>query len=366
MAKTHPKTSANHFIIILCGGSGPRLWPISRADKPKQFLDLIGDTSFIRQTVKRSLKILPAKKIFIVTNQRYQKEISKELKDLILPQNYIFEPDKKNTAAAILYAGSIISKINPDAIITSLPSDHYISKNLFFSSDIKKSARIASKHDRIVLIGIKPTFPNPSYGYLSVDKPQNGVYKIKKFIEKPSPSAAESLIQEGNFWNSGIYTFNISILLEEFIKYQPKYFRLYQRLVDKPSSVKKIYKLFPKLAIDYAISEKSSKLSCIKAKFIWSDIGEWNSVYQLLHKDPQGISQLKPDTLYSNHNSQNCLISTKPGKLIGLVGVKNLAIIDTADGLLICNLNDTLQVRNLISKIVSSKKQINYFLKSPK
>ncbi|KKQ90342.1 MAG: Mannose-1-phosphate guanylyltransferase [Candidatus Shapirobacteria bacterium GW2011_GWE1_38_92] len=134
MAKTSTKTPQNHFIIILCGGTGPRLWPISRADHPKQFLNLIGNESFIRQTVQRSLKILPSKNIFIVSNQKYQKQITKELKELIPPQNFIFEPDKKNTAAAILYACSIISQINPDAVITSLPSDHYISKNLFLNS----------------------------------------------------------------------------------------------------------------------------------------------------------------------------------------------------------------------------------------
>ena len=366
MAKSPTKTLQNHFIIILCGGTGPRLWPISRADHPKQFLNLIGNESFIRQTVQRSLKILPSKNIFIVSNLKYQKQITKELKELIPPQNFIFEPDKKNTAAAILYACSIISQINPDAVITSLPSDHYISKNLFFASKIKKSAKLAYKLGRIILIGIKPTFPNPSYGYLSVDKPKNNVYKVKNFIEKPDTDTANKLIQKGNFWNSGIYTFHIPVLLEEFIKYQPKYFRLYQKLIDNPNSVKKIYKLFPKLAIDYAISENSSKLSCLKSNFIWSDIGEWNTVYQMLNKNNQGIATLKSDTNFTNHNSQNCLISSQSNKLIGLVGVKDLAIIDTPDGLLICHLNDTLQVRDLITKMVSDKKQINYFLKSPK
>jgi mannose-1-phosphate guanylyltransferase len=345
-------TTSNHYVLILCGGTGPRLWPMSRASNPKQFLSLFSEKTLLQETFSRYQKIVPTSHIFIVSNARYKEIILKQLKNLPR-QNLIVEPEKKNTAMAIIYGSALIHRLNPQAIITSAPADHLISKEAIFSQAINSAAKIALSGQKIVTIGIKPTYPNPSFGYILPDS---------RFVEKPSINDAQLYIKKGAFWNSGIYTFSLNTLEKELQSHQPKYYSLYQQLIKNPKSVNTIFKQSENLSFDVAISEKSNSLTSLPAKFIWSDIGEWKAIWEQLKKNQDGLATIGKNTSLTSIKSKDCLVYTQPKKIVGLVGAHNLAIIDTPDALLVCNLNDSFFVRDLITQIVSSPKLKNYFL----
>jgi len=360
-------TTSNHFIAILCGGTGPRLWPLSSANNPKQFLPILSNKSLLEQTVNRCKKIVPAKNIFIISNKRYQKKIEDILGKNLPKENFVYEPAKKNTAMAILLAASHIQKINPQAVITTTPSDHYIQKAISFKKTILRSAKLAQTHHQIITIGIKPSFPNVSYGYIIPQIKNKNFSHVNLFTEKPDKETAQNMIKKGAFWNSGIYTFTLEDMVGEFEKLQPEYFSLYQQLINSDlnnlTKTTSIYNKSPELPIDRAISEKSDKISVIPATFDWSDVGEWKTIKQKSATDNFGNSTINNQTELLTYNSNNCLVNGPKGKLIGLVGVDNLAVIDTPNGLLICSLDQSYYVRELIGKMVKNKKYKDYFLK---
>lgn len=365
------KTSNNHYILILCGGTGPRLWPLSRADNPKQFLNIFNNVSLLEQTLLRSLKLVPPDHLFIISNKSYQSKIGDIIGNLIPKNNIFFEPAKKNTAIAIIFATAQIQKINPNAILTLFPADHFIDNLKKFEQDIKSSVILANTQNSIVTFGVKPTSINPSFGYIIPKTKVKNHYSITKFIEKPKFKLAQKLIEQGAYWNTAIHTFVISTIIEEFKKHQPKYFKIYNQIIqniNNPQQIKQIYDLSPNISFSKAILEKSKNLTIIPANFYWSDVGEWKSIYNQLKKNQFDIVNLTNQTKILEVNSRNCLVSSSKNKLVGLVDVNNLAIIDTPDALLICNIayDGSSRVRDIVSQIVANKNLENYFLKSPK
>lgn len=355
----------NNLIVILCGGSGPRLWPLSKTIFPKQFLKIFSQNSILKETVLRSQKIVGRNQVFIVSNQKYSKNLKNDLKNLVPSTNIFLEPEKKNTTAAFIFSLSQIAIKYPQAVVSFMPSDHYISHLKYFSQDLFKCFKIATDTDNLVAIGIDPSYPNPAYGYLLPGTKKDDFYFIKSFLEKPDTKKATNLIKNHALWNSGMYTAKMSVFQKLFYTHQKSDYLLIQKLFDNPSSqpiIKKFYELFPSISFDKAISEKTKKLIFFKASFEWSDVGQWKSIFNILPKDKEYIAHIDKSTLYLSHLSQNCLISsTNPSKLIGLVGVNNLAIIDTPDGLLICDLNHSFFVRDLVSKMVSNPKLKSHF-----
>ena len=361
-------TTPKHFIVILCGGTGPRLWPLSRTDNPKQFLPILSSRSLLQQTIKRCQKIVPSSQIFLITNQKYFTKTRRHISRQIPVSNIITEPLKKNTAMAILYATAVIQNKHPQSVITSMPSDHYIKNISAFKTNIKAATRIAASQNKLVVLGTKPTSANPSYGYINPGKKiTNPVtyYPVTKFIEKPPQPDLARLIKQGYYWNLGIHTFTPTCLLQEFNQYQPQYFRLYSQLqsgLNQPHQINRLYRSSPKLPIDIAISQLSRQLAMVPTKFNWSDVGEWKTIHLQSKKDQNGFSLLTSSTLLNQFQSQNCLVGGQKNKLIGLVGVKDLAIIDTPDALLICQLQKSFNVRDLISQIVTNKKHKHFFV----
>lgn len=361
-------TTSKHYIVILCGGTGPRLWPLSRAYYPKQFLKLFSSKSLLEQTIIRAQKIVSSKRIFIVSNNRYRSLLHQYIPKKIPQENIIFEPAKKNTAMAILLATSIIYQKDPQATITTMPSDHYVKQKNRFAQSINQAATMSRKFRQIITIGIKPTFPNPSFGYILPHKKNQKISQVNLFTEKPDIETAQNLIKKGALWNSGIYTFLPEILINEFQNLQPEFKPIIDKLISKndlSKTILSVYKIAPDIAIDKAISEKSHNMSVIPITSDWSDVGEWKSIYQHSNKDKSGIAKLNQETQFLQVNSKNCFVSTSKNKLIGLVDVNNLAVIDTPDGLLICNIScdGSSRVRDIVSQIVKNKNYHRFFLK---
>jgi mannose-1-phosphate guanylyltransferase len=368
MAGTSEK---NHYIVILCGGTGPRLWPLSRASNPKQFLHLFEPKSLLEQTINRALKITSKENIYIISNQIYLEKIKEITKNLISIKNIISEPLKKNTALAIVYASALIKSRNPDAVISSMPSDHYIKNINKFKNDLTKAKKLAKKYKSVITFGIKPLRPDTSYGYIVPKEKDGNFQKVSKFIEKPEVSTAKKLINQGAYWNSGIYTFSLSTLESELKLLDQDYYQAFVDLlnnIDNPKKITDVYLNSQELAFDRVISERSNDMMNIPLSADWNDVGEWETIFHTLPKDKNNIATLGTQNKFSQVNSKNCLIKTAKNKIIGLVGVENLAIIDTEDALLICNMdnNGSYQVRDLITQIVKDKKLEDYFLKLPK
>lgn len=361
------KISKNNYVIILCGGTGPRLWPQSRADHPKQFLKFFSGKSLLANTIDRVIDSIDPSHIFIVSNQRYQKQLQEETKGLLEPQQIIVEPEKKNTAMAILYAAAIIQKINPKAVIASLPSDHFIAPVGEFTQTLNQAFELAANSNHLITLGIKPSHPSPSYGYIL---PQSGGVPspIKCFVEKPDESAAQDLIKQGAYWNSGLYIFKAESLISELRQHSPEYMPVYEEIsqhLNDTSVINSAYASAPNLAIDKAVSEKSANMLVIPASFQWSDIGEWRSIHSLLPHDNNQNAVLNNTKFLSVESSGNLISTSNSSKLIGLVGVNNLAIIDTPDALLVCDLSSSYYIRELVAKITENPATENYFLLSP-
>ena len=253
----------NLYGLILAGGVGTRLWPISRELYPKQLLKLFGNKTLIQQTFSRLKKLIPPKKIYIVTNQSFEEDIYLQLKGLgVLRENILVEPAQRNTAPAIALASKKIFNKDKSAITLICPADHLIKPDEEFIRAVKIAFPVAQKNF-LVIFGIAPTNPSSEYGYIKINS-KNKVYKVEKFIEKPDKEEAEDLIKKGGLWNSGIFIWKAKIILQEIRKNIPEVYKAVKS---------QSYLSLQPISIDKGILEHSKKIRAIPANFQWQDIG---------------------------------------------------------------------------------------------
>jgi len=348
--------------LVLAGGSGTKLWPLSRKNFPKQFLKLPareGNTceSFFQKTLKR-LCLYQEPEIFIVTNEKHKfyvinqiEEVSKQLKNKPAFE-IILEPASKNTAPAIALAlrYAIKKGVSQEEVFFVSPSDHLIKPDEEFMDYIKASEEIAKK-GYIVTFGIKPTRAETGYGYIKVrskDTEGESFYRVERFVEKPNIETAKKYIEEGSyFWNSGMFAFRVDTIVEEFKKYAPQLGEFFQK------SYEEAVKDFPDLSdisIDYAIMEKTDKAALLPLNVFWSDIGSWEALYDILDKDASGNAVVA--------NSIN--IDTKGSLIVGnkrfitTLGLQDTVIVETDDALLIAKKGECQKVKDIV-KILSEK-----------
>ena len=344
--------------VILAGGSGTRLWPLSRRNFAKQFLNLVNDKSMLQDTACRVSK-QNGKDIFIISNKDSEFVITKQLSEILTDykkENLIVEPIARNTAPAIAY-GCLFFK--PDDVIVILSSDHYIKDEKKFNNTLMKAEKIANK-GYIVTLGIIPDSPKTGYGYIKKgsDKILEG-FKVEKFVEKPDDLKAKEYIKDGNyFWNAGIFIFKVSVFLEELKKYSTDVFRIFEGLQKKQCQGKEITKKdfikFPKISVDYAVMEKSDLLVVTPGDFGWSDIGSYKSLYEILDKDKNNNAlKIKKDD-FININSKNIQVFGCNRK-IAAINLKNLSIIDTPDAILVADNNNTEEVKKVVEKLEEMK-----------
>lgn len=317
-------------IIILAGGKGTRLWPMSRKTSPKQFLKLNNKTLF-KKTLKRCLLLEKPENIFVSTNKDYSFLVQKEFKNA----NLIIEPFSKNTGPAILYALKKLNLKNNELVLVC-PSDHFITPDSEFVKSINKAKEIA-KSNHIVTFGIKPTSPETGYGYIKI-KPNQ--FKVEKFTEKPNLKTAQDFLNKGNYyWNSGIFLFPVNLIMQEFEKYA-------KDLLEKTESI----------SIDKAVIEKSDKIAMLPATFNWSDVGSWNSFYKTQAKDKNNNTILGNTIL---HNTKDSLILGN-SRLVACVGLKNITVIETEDAVLVANKDDSEEVKQIVENLEKQNKREAY------
>lgn len=332
--------------IILAGGSGSRLWPLSRELYPKQLLNLISDKSLLQATFERLKVCMPEKDIISITNTKHSTNVKMQLTDLTENPVVLAEPVAKNTAPAIVVATKyIMQKSASDPIIIVVPSDHLIKDNEKFLSTVQKGKKLAQE-GYIVTFGIKPNYPETGYGYINTSKQISDGYKVKEFVEKPNYETAKKYLNEGTyFWNSGIFMFKASTLLNETIKHAPDIAKISEEFdFTENNQIPFVnFDKMPSISIDYAIMEKSDKIALVKLESDWNDLGSWQSIYDVSKKDENG-------NVFVGHvidrGSKNSFVYAS-SKLVTTIGLEDTVIVETEDAILACKKDQTQNVKQI-------------------
>lgn len=351
------------FAVVMAGGGGTRFWPLSRSSSPKQFLNLSGNDILINETIDRISKVIPKKNIFIVTNINQKEMIEKVLDEEIDRKNIIYEPIGRNTAACILYAALKIKKIHEDGIMCVFPSDHYIKDNEGFAEVINTCIEIAEKHDKLITIGINPTFPSTGYGYIkfdrdSSDKYEKKAYEVLEFVEKPSFDRAKAYIKSGNYlWNSGMFVWKIDTIIQNFNRFLPRIYNRFYSVYEylwTDQEFEKIGKIYPSLqdiSIDYGIMERADEVVVVPGDFGWNDVGSWDSLGAIFPPDDDG-NIVK--ALHVGIDTRDCIIYGN-NRLIATINVSDVIIAETEDAVLVCSKNRAQDVKKIVEILKERK-----------
>lgn len=336
--------SKNYYAVIMAGGVGSRFWPLSKANYPKQFHDILGaGETLIERTFGRLSQTVPADNVLVLTNERYKALVNEQLPK-VKDENIILEPAMRNTAPCILLAALKIYKSNPDAVMIVAPSDHWIEDEASFLKNLNTAfescATDSSEEKLLVTLGIEPTFPHTGYGYIQYSDNTTEVKTVKAFKEKPDYNTAKEFLAEGNYsWNAGIFIWSARAIIEAFEKYLPEMFSLFNdgydvlNTNDEAQFIEDNYAKAEDISIDYGILEKSKNVGVIPATFDWSDLGAWGSLYDKLDKDKDDnvIVNAKVVTKEATGN----LIRTQAGKVVVIDGLNDFIVVDSSDVLVI-------------------------------
>lgn len=352
----------HHYVAIMAGGIGSRFWPMSRAEYPKQFLDILGiGKTLIQQTFERYSKLVPKENIYIVTAQEYLPIVKKQLPD-VADENILAEPSRKNTAPCVAYIAFKLYKKDPKALMIAAPSDNLILDTDEFIKTAKKAFDFVDHINALVTIGITPTYPNTGYGYIQHDTAEvtPGVYKVKTFTEKPNIEIAKAFIASGDFlWNAGIFTWKVKNILKAFEKFEPELFELFaaeKNNFNTPKEKEAIELIYPQctnISIDFAVMEKADNVFVIPASFSWSDLGTWNTAWENKEKDYFGNAVVGKNVMVVDAN--NCMVHVPDNKLVLLQGLKDYIIVDTKDVLLICKKDKEQEIKEYVAEVKRNK-----------
>lgn len=355
------------YAVIMAGGQGARLWPLSRQKNPKQLHAFAGDKPLVRETYERLTKQFSNEEIIISTTPEFVDSIRKIIPE-IPKENFIVEPKPMNTAPACGLVSKILNLRDPNSTVVFLPSDHMIGDNKKFLEILAYADEMIEKNpEHIIQIGINPTRPDTGLGYIQMDsqvdtKNDLKTFSVKRFIEKPTFEKAEEYLHSWEYlWNAGMFVWKTRFILELFEKNMPDTFSILEKIgaavgTDEEERIINLeYKNVERISIDYGIIEKTTDLLVIPGNFGWSDIGSWGTLLQVLSEmhDTQVISK-------GNHigiNDKNCLVLAGE-KLIATIGLSNIVVVDTPDAMLICNSEESQDVKELLVKFKADGKYL--------
>ena len=352
--------------MIMAGGIGSRFWPLSRSQKPKQFLDILGTgKSLLQQTFDRFAQIIPKENILIVTNEEYSEIIMNQIPG-IRKEQVLLEPMRRNTAPCIAYANYKIKSKVPDANIIVAPSDHLILKEKEFLQVVEKGLNFVKENDALLTLGIQPSRPETGYGYIQISGDKSSIVvneslrKVKTFTEKPDIKMATLFLESGDFfWNSGIFLWSQNSIGKAFEKYLPDIDALFKEGVgvyntqQEHDFISKTYPSCKNISIDYGIMEKAENVHVLCADFGWSDLGTWGSLYDMSSKDNQS-NAIQGENVFS-YETRNCIINLPKEKLAVIQGLEDYIIVDSDNILLICRKEEEQKIKQYVNDIKLEK-----------
>ena len=348
------------YVLILAGGSGERFWPLSRRTRPKQLLSLFTEETLLEATLRRLDGLVPPDHILILTNAEQEAGVRACAKQLPA-ENIVAEPAKRDTAAAIALGVGWVAARDPRATMAVLPADHLIKDTAAFQRTLRTAQMAAEQSGDLVTIGIQPTWACPGFGYIelgpkfrlaSAAEGSPGVHEVVRFREKPDADLAESFLRQGNFrWNAGMFIWSIPAILSAFNRHSPALAEFIQRLhatSDFAGTLQKYFPSLPKISIDYAVMEKAGRVLMVEAAFDWDDVGSWTAVAKYLTEDAAGNFS---NTAVQALNADGNIVFSQRKAFVGLLGVRDLIIVETADALLICDKNEAEKIKQLVGRV---------------
>ncbi|MDZ4676130.1 MAG: sugar phosphate nucleotidyltransferase [Oligoflexia bacterium] len=341
------------FAIIMAGGSGTRFWPKSTKRSPKQLLPLTSQRSLLQMTNDRLNGLVDKTHRWVISTKLLEKDIKKQLGAVKI----LSEPVGRNTMAAVCWGAWSIAQKHPDALVAVLPADAHITENNAYKAALKTAFEVADNENRIVCLGMKPTYAATGYGYIQAGQDlQAGGLSIVKFIEKPSLQTAETLVSSKDFlWNAGIFVFKVKTFIEETRKHAPAFAKIFDSVMKTPKRLNSVYKTIPKEPVDIALMEKTDRGAVLPCDFGWNDLGSWTALEEVLKSNfPGGVINSECDSI--SIDSHGNIVDAPKGKFVGLIGAENLIIVQTPDALLICSKDKAQDIKKLVSLLEQNKK----------
>ncbi len=343
------------YVLILAGGSGERFWPLSRKARPKQLLALFSDETLLEATLRRLEGLVPPEHVLILTNTDQEAAVRALLPQLSA-ENIVAEPAKRDTAAAIALGVSWVSARAVDATMIVLPADHLINDVAAFQQTLRAAVAAAEQTGNIAVIGIKPTWACPGFGYIE----QGAVFgsstpptsEVVRFREKPSAELAETFLQSGTFWwNAGMFIWSVATIRAALEKHAPAlgdFVAKARKAEDFPAFLSSAFPALPKISIDYAVMEQAERVLMVEAAFDWDDVGSWTAIAKYLADRGAGnVANSETKTLDATGN----IVFSEQKSLVALIGVSDLIVVQTADALLICHRHEAEKIKQLVAAV---------------
>jgi mannose-1-phosphate guanylyltransferase len=339
--------------LILAGGSGTRFWPLSRKWRPKQLLALEGERTLLRETLERLAPAIGPESVWVCTTEALADAIRGDLPE-VPPEQILSEPQGRNTAPAIAWAVRSMPEEARRGVVAVLPADHRMGDPAAFRDALERAARVVEREDRVMTLGVVPRWAETGYGYLELEPSgtggPEGVRRVRRFVEKPSPENAERFLASGNYlWNAGIFLFRGSTLLDIVARLQPELARGLEEIAAAPDRLRELYGRLPADSIDYAIMEKLDGIATIPLDCGWSDLGSWEALDEILPKDIQGNAH-RGDALAVD--ARGNLLFADQGT-IAVLGVEDLVVVRTGDAVLVMPKSRSQEVRKLVSELTA-------------
>ncbi len=344
-------SASNVYAILLAGGTGTRLWPVSRQLYPKQLVKFIGDDSLVQSTIKRLSPVINMENVRIVCGEQHFHEMSRHVQDIGLEAEgkIICEPSGRNTAPAILLAIMHVLVAEKDAVLCVFPADHVIGNIERFHERLDAAIRLADQ-GYIVTFGITPHYAETGYGYVEGEAAvSEGALCVKRFVEKPDRKTAQQYIKAGNFfWNSGMFAFKASVIMDEFRTWQPDLLEKMDAIFDPVRPMTKAdYDQLPNISIDYAVMEKTTRGVVLPSDFGWSDIGSWKSLYDFLPKDAD-LNVIDGDVIAND--TRGCFILGRD-RLIAVNHLKDSVVVETPDSIFVSDIDHSRDVKSIVARL---------------